>query len=159
MDNMQEENDDLIDRINQFDEFTLNRLHRTLNSIARTVRQQDLSMDAYNRVKTQYETQIDNMSQQAHDLINDETSDLTTRTDRIRQLEQEALNLEENIHQIPESIQNYQPEEEPEPEEGENEEQMGGRSRRKTKRHRKSKHKGGKRKTKHNRKKTRRNKH
>ena len=160
MDNMETENDELISRLNHLEKVTLNRLHRLLNSIDRTIRQQDLSFDAYNQLKPRYENQIENMSEQAQDLSNDISSDLATRTNRIRQLEQQALTLEENIRQIPESIRKYQPEEGPEPDESE--EQMGGRRKhRKSRKHRKTKHhkRGGKRKSRHNRKKTRRHRY
>ena len=157
MDNMETENDELIYRVNHFEEFTLNRLHRFLNSIERTIRQQGLSFDSYNQLKTRYENQIENMSEQAQNLLNDTASDLPTRTNRIRQLEQQALTLEANIRQIPESLRKYQPDEEPEPDESE--EQMGGRRKhRKSRKHRKTKH-HNKRKSRHNRKKTRRHRY
>ena len=157
---MDTENDELIYRVNHFEEFTLNRLHRFLNSIERTIRQQGLSFDSYNQLKTRYENQIENMSEQAQNLLNDTSSDLPTRTNRIRQLEQQALNLENNIYEIPQTLQRlqkYQPDEEPEPDESE--EQMGGRRKhRKSRKHRKTKH-HNKRKTRHNRKKTRRHRY
>lgn len=153
-------NQSLDERIENLQEITLNRLHRTLNVVRRLARQANLPMEGYDRFKRQYQSEIEDMDRQLNDLKNDTTSDLETRNNSIGRLERQAVDLEENIFRIPSRLDDtYQPEEEPEPNEEEEEEetseQSGGRKRkhRKTK-HRKTGHKGGKRKQK-----TRRNKH
>lgn len=161
MDNMETENDELISRLNHLEKVTLNRLHRLLNYyIRRIIRYLGLPIEDYYPLKNQYVAQIENISEQAQNLLNDTSSDLPTRLDIIRQLEQQALNLENNIYEIPQTLQRlqkYQPDEEPEPDESE--EQMGGRRKhRKSRKHRKTKH-HNKRKTRHNRKKTRRHRY
>lgn len=140
---------------------TLEMLHRRLRNTERTIRQMDLNDHYFNQLKNEYNRQIENIDERVENLRTDEASELTTRENTIRQIEQELLDLEDIINQIPERVRSYQPEEEPEPDE--DEEQLGGgrRKHRKTK-HRKTKHKGGKRKQKtrrNKRKRTRRNKH